>query len=265
MNAAVITIIGGVPYIGHPMKDENSFVSSFGKRLLSRRERESRLLALFATIFLGFWIFVLLANALEGDLFIDSFVINHVYPDYGDPFGSEALYNIARDVTSLGGTTLLTFLIISSFAYIFARGDRRGALFLLVVVIGALILTFGFKFWIARERPDFASGVIYSLTSPSFPSGHSLLTASIFPALATVFARREANFSIRIMFVAFSLIVAVAVGISRVLVGAHFPSDVLAGWALGFAWIAFCRIAFSWYERTLFRERMPEKKLKQEK
>ncbi len=237
---------------------------SFGHRIISRREGESRLLALVAVIAVGLWIFVFLTNSLGGKIFVDDLIINWVFPSYGHPFNSESLYNIARDVTSLGGTTILSFLIVTNFIYIIARGDRLGAWFLLAVVVGALVLTFGFKFWIARVRPDFATGVIYSMTSPSFPSGHSLLTAAIFPALATVFARRESLLGIRLMFVGFAILVTITVGISRVLVGAHFPSDVLAGWSLGFAWVALCRIGFSWYERRMFRRSRPEEKLKAE-
>ncbi|MCB0712024.1 MAG: phosphatase PAP2 family protein [Ignavibacteriae bacterium] len=233
--------------------DQNNSIRSFGHRLISRREGESRLLALVAVIAIGVWIFAFLTNSLGGKIYVDDLIVNWIFPSYGEPFNSKGLYEVARDITSLGSGVILTFLTITNFAYIIARGDRRGAWFLFAVLVGALILTFGLKFGIDRTRPDFATGIIYSTTSPSFPSGHSLLTAAIFPALATIFARRESILGIRLMFLSFALLVAVAVGISRVLVGAHYPSDVIAGWSLGFAWVATCRIGFSYYERKVLR------------
>lgn len=165
----------------------------------------------------------------------------------GYPFGSHALADVARDVTALGSAFVLTFLVVTVIPYLFARHDRIGGFFLLAVVLGAALLSFLLKALIARERPDFASSYIFE-TSASFPSGHSLLSAALYPALAIIVARREVRSSIRLLFQVNALLVVLLVGASRVMLGAHYATDVMAGWIAGFFWVALCRIGLAYLD-----------------
>lgn len=163
------------------------------------------------------------------------------------PLESRGLADVARDVTALGSVFILTLLVLSVVGYLFLRHDRPAGFFLLVVVLGAALLSAILKVMIARERPDFASPYVFE-TSASFPSGHSLLSAALYPALAVIAARREKRSAVHLLFLINALLVVLIVGSSRVLLGAHYTTDVLAGWAAGFGWVALCRIGLAWVE-----------------
>ena len=79
--------------------DQNNSIRSFGHRLISRREGESRLLALVAVIAIGVWIFAFLTNSLGGKIYVDDLIVNWIFPSYGEPFNSKGLYEVARDIT----------------------------------------------------------------------------------------------------------------------------------------------------------------------
>lgn len=213
------------------------------------RSIETRLLVAVAAIVLLAWGFLVLANIVQGGSgYLDNAVSSMLFSDGSPwPFGSRWLADIARDVTSLGSPLVLGLLLLTVFIWLYLREDRPGAVFLLIVVVGGAVLSAALKVLIARERPDFTTPYIFE-TSASFPSGHSLIAAAFYPALGMVFARRENQRSTRLLFLILALIVVLLVGVSRVLLGAHYPLDVLGGWAAGLSWVALCRIGLSYVE-----------------
>lgn len=233
------------------MKDEQAIRS--GIRELVRRVRgiESQLLLRVLVIVLLMWGFNELVESLEnGPAGIDTVVTDWLFDGESSfPLGSNALADVARDITALGSAVILTVLVITLSAYLYGVHDRGGAVFLLVVVVGAALLSVVLKVLIARERPDFATPYVYE-TSASFPSGHSQIAASLYPALAIVFARRERRKSIRAVFLVAALLIVLLVGLSRVLLAAHYPTDVMAGWAVGLSWVTLCRIGLSYVEHS---------------
>lgn len=228
--------------------------------LRALRGVETRFLIGVVLAVAGAWAFTALANSLGATPGpIDRAITRRLFGGEAGayPFGSRALADMARDVTALGSAFILTLLVLTAVPYLFARHDRPGGFFLLAVVVGAALLSFILKALIARERPDFASAYVFE-TSASFPSGHSLLSAALYPALAVIIARRELRSSVRLLFQINALLVVVLVGTSRVLLGAHYTTDVLAGWAAGFAWVALCSIGLSYTENR--KNRQKEKK-----
>ena len=152
-----------------------------------------------------------------------------------DPLGPRWLEESLRDITALGGFTVLTLLTIVAVIALLRLGRRRQAAVFAFVAIAAQFSSEALKRLYDRPRPDLVphGSIVYS---SSFPSGHSALSATVWLMLAVVlagFARRRSS---KTLVYTMAVLVMVAVGCSRVYLGVHWPSDVLAGWSLGGAW-----------------------------
>jgi membrane-associated phospholipid phosphatase len=150
--------------------------------------------------------------------------------------GSPALLLAARTLTLLGDPVLLWVLVLGVCALLHRRGARRLVLFLLAVRVGAQVLSTGLKLVNDRARPAFDVPVDAALGS-SFPSGHALGAAAVWTALAVVvvpLVRRH------LLALAAALVLATGVAASRVLLGVHYLSDVVAGVLIGTGWTAVC-------------------------
>jgi undecaprenyl-diphosphatase len=155
--------------------------------------------------------------------------------DVSDPIGSRSLQEAMRDVTALGGVTVLTLVsIVAVLAFLIHRRARHAAI-LAVTIFLAFISSEGLKDFYSRPRPDLVPHGTYVYSS-SFPSGHSTLSAATFLTLAMLIASLEPNRGTKRMVFALAAILVLGVGFSRIYLGVHWPSDVLAGWCLGAAW-----------------------------
>ena len=149
---------------------------------------------------------------------------------------SPRLTTVMRAASLYGGPAVLVPAGLVAAGAFLVHGWRRGALLTVVTLAGAGLLNLLLKFSFARVRP--ASFFDYPLPgSPSFPSGHALYAASVFGGLAVLLTARIQNLLLQlaIWLVAISLIL--LVGLSRVYLGVHYPSDVLAGYAIGVVWV----------------------------
>jgi undecaprenyl-diphosphatase len=150
---------------------------------------------------------------------------------------SARLTGVMRALSMYGGPASLTLLgIILALAFLRHRW-HRGALLLIVTLAGAALLNFLLKYVFARPRP--AAFFDYPLpTSNSFPSGHAFFAASFFGGLAVLSAERIRSRSIRLAIWTVSAVLVLLIGLSRVYLGVHYPSDVLAGYAAATVWVA---------------------------
>jgi undecaprenyl-diphosphatase len=198
------------------------------------------------------WAFIGLADEMiEGDLhaFDEAILMALRAPgDAADPIGGPQIETAMRDLTALGGITVLTLLTLSATAFLLLRGKRASAAFLLVAVVGGQLLSHGFKSLFSRPRPDLVPHGV-DVATASFPSGHSMMAAVTYLTLAVMLSRMDGRVRIRVFFVSLAAVLACAVGISRVYLGVHWPSDVLAGWTLGAAWALFVWLVARWLER----------------
>lgn len=155
--------------------------------------------------------------------------------DLNDPIGAHGIEEAVRDITALGGTTLVVIVtLVSVLVFLFHRKPIH-ALVMTGVVLAASASSQFTKAFFGRPRPDLVPHDVY-VYSGSFPSGHSTMSTAAFLTLAMLIASLETRRRTKALVYTLAAAVAVGVGFSRVYLGVHWPSDVLAGWCLGSAW-----------------------------
>lgn len=156
-----------------------------------------------------------------------------------------ALNGIAVDVTALGSMTVLT-LIVTVAACCFALYAHWGsAAQLVIAAVGGGTISELLKMVLERERPDVVGRLVH-VASHSYPSGHSMASASAYLTLAIVVARWLPQPHARKIVVVFALVLAATIGLSRAYLGVHYPSDIAAGLLLGAGWSLLISAAFSY-------------------
>lgn len=159
--------------------------------------------------------------------------------DTANPIGPAWLEGVMRDVTALGSVTVLSFITIAAILYLIMDGKRGAALFAAVSIGGGTLLSFLLKIGFDRPRPSLVAHLV-DVQTLSFPSGHAMMSAVAYITLGALLARVSAKRRVKVFVVALGLLLAVAVGCSRVYLGVHWPTDVLGGWAVGCAWAMLC-------------------------
>jgi undecaprenyl-diphosphatase len=159
--------------------------------------------------------------------------------DLSDPIGPQWLEIIFRDITSLGGATVLTLMTIAVTGFLLIDAKRGAAILVLGSVIGGVVLSSMLKLGIDRPRPDLVAHLVEEHTA-SFPSGHAMLSAVVYLTLGGLVSRVERPRRIKIYVLSLAVILTLLIGVSRVYLGVHWPTDVLAGWCAGATWAMLC-------------------------
>jgi undecaprenyl-diphosphatase len=199
---------------------------------------------------------LLAREVFEGEtLGFDTAIINALREagDPTNPLGPPWLEEAARDVTALGSFTILTAVVIFSALYLALSGRPRNSGFLLLCSSGGAIVSTLLKNLFERPRPELTA--VMRVFTYSFPSGHALLSAAIYLTIGMIVARIAENRALKILAVSTAVALTMVVGLSRVYLGVHYPTDVLAGWLIGLGWALFCWLAIETRNRFLRRSR----------
>jgi undecaprenyl-diphosphatase len=206
------------------------------------------LAALSALLAAGFYS---LSRAVEAGLTQDVdreiLLAMRVPGDPSDPIGPRWVEEVGRDVTALGGVFVITLITVTVVAFFWLSSMRHAALYVALASLGALLLSAGLKHGFERPRPDLTPHGVTVYTY-SFPSGHSTMSAAVYLSLGMVASRFVKRPRLKVLFVGVAMFVTIAVGVSRVYLGVHWPTDVLAGWAIGFSWALLCWCAATWLQ-----------------
>ncbi|HRO14414.1 MAG TPA: phosphatase PAP2 family protein [Paracoccus sp. (in: a-proteobacteria)] len=159
--------------------------------------------------------------------------------DAAQPIGPVWLQEMIRDFTALGSTGVLSVITLAAVGWLLVSGKRRAAGFVLAAVAGGVILSSLLKLGFARPRPDLVPHSAAVFTT-SFPSGHAMMSAIVYLTLGNLLARSQPSVKNKIYLVSLALFLTLLVGCSRVYLGVHWPTDVLAGWAAGACWALLC-------------------------
>ncbi len=174
--------------------------------------------------------------------------------DLAVPIGPPWLHEFMAELTALGGYPLLTIIVAAVVGYLLVARMFGPALFTLIAIISGTALSQLLKMVYDRPRPDIVEQLV-TVQTASFPSGHASMSAVVYLTLASLIVRLVEDTAIRAYVVCVALGLTVAIGISRVYLGVHWPSDVLAGWAFGVAWssLSLLVVAALRHRRQLLR------------
>ena len=161
----------------------------------------------------------------------------------GPPWLKEAV----RDITALGGTSVLAIVVAGVVGFLAVSGVRHTAIMVLASVLSGVSLSNGLKAGFSRARPDLVphDTVIYTA---SFPSGHATLSAVVYLTLGALLCRTQSSRAVKAYILSVAGFLTVLVGISRVYLGVHWPTDVIAGWLLGGTWALLCWFVMLWLQ-----------------
>lgn len=214
--------------------------------------RVSLVLIVALVLVLSMWTFIEIADAVkEGHTQrFDEWAVRSLRKpsDPNEPIGPAWVGEVARDITALGGVAVLT-LVIAAVAGFLALREKYHAMWLVLgATTSGLCVSSALKHVYQRPRPNLVAHLSQVYTT-SFPSGHSMLSAVVYLTLGALLASFVRQRRLKFYFIAVAMAVTGLVGISRVFMGVHYPTDVLAGWSAGLAWALVCWLVSRYLQR----------------
>lgn len=218
-----------------------------------RHGRSERLVVIFGFLLAvcALWLFAWIAEEmLEGSTAqFDSQVRSVVHAH-----STDQLTAIMRFLTIFGSSAVMTPLALFALAVCYISREFHALKVLAATFAGALVLEFLLKIAFHRARPE----PFFDIARPasySFPSGHALFSFCFFAGLAVLIGRRLGSAKVKIAVWLIAVILIFGIGFSRIYLGVHYPSDVLAGYTAGLVWVATLNVADKLHRRNVERER----------
>lgn len=213
-------------------------------------------LALAGVLFIGLW-----SEIAEGEAAAIDTAILLLFRNPGDlnqMIGPPWLRQTMIDITTLGSSTVLTLIVIGSTGFMLVKHAYRIAALIVGATISGSVIVSVLKGFLERPRPTLVDHLVAE-TSMSFPSGHAANSAIVYLTIAVLFMRIEPKLSTRLFVLAASIMIVTAIGVSRVALGVHWPSDVLAGWLFGTGWACFWALIVRLPATHIDEEELPER------
>jgi undecaprenyl-diphosphatase len=202
-------------------------------------------------IILGIWAFVgVTEEVLEADtqeLDERALLALRESDDLRDPIGPDWLEQAAAEITALGGTGPLCLITLAVGGFLFFDRKRSMLVFVLVSVGGGVLVSFGLKQLVDRPRPS-AVPHLTVVSTASFPSGHAFLSAVVYLTLGMLLAAVLTRRRLKLYTLFVGIMLAFLIGITRIYLGVHYPTDVLAGWTGGIVWALSCWVLARWLQ-----------------
>ena len=219
-------------------------------RTLERRELTWLMIGVGVCLLL--WGFLALASeVMEGDtktLDMRILVALRKSDDPSRPIGPDWVQNSLLDLTAIGGPTVLVLVVVSVAGFLLLQGRYHTAIVVLATAASGEIANYAMKNLFLRPRPDVVPH-LRDVTSSSFPSGHAMESAIIYLTLGAMLMRLAERRVTKMYCIGIAIVLTLLVGISRVYLGVHYPTDVIAGWMFGFFWASLCWIVAKRFER----------------
>jgi undecaprenyl-diphosphatase len=198
------------------------------------------------------WVFIEVASEVsEGDTrHVDERIIR-AFRDSGDPadpIGPPWVEGAVRDLTSLGSNVVLLIFTAAVAVFLAVRRQSHALTLVVVSTAGGFLLAQALKMAFARPRPDLVPHLAL-VSSTSFPSGHSMFSAVVYLTLCALLSQLVEERKLKAYFLGVACFLTFVVGLSRVYLGVHYPTDVLAGWSAGLAWALLCWMAAAYLQR----------------
>lgn len=205
----------------------------------------------------GLWAFADIAGELmeadEGhNLDVTVLAYLRPYANPHDALGPPWFERSVAELTTFGGTANLTLIAVVIVLFLLIQKRIASALLVIVALGGGVAISEWVKALFGRDRPPLIYRAVET-TSASFPSGHAMLSTVTYLTLGALLAQVMPRRRLKVFVLATAVLLALIVGASRVYLGVHWLSDVLAGWSLGAAWAMICWLAAWWMRRQLGR------------
>ena len=186
---------------------------------------------------------------------LDEWLLNYLRADetIKSPIGPTWFTRLMTDITALGGATIIFMITAAVVFYLLIQKHYEFMWLILIATIGGAILSFGLKELFARERPPLIYHLL-TVKSLSFPSGHATMSSIVYLTQGALLAKVQANKNLRVYILLVAIILVFLIGISRIYLGVHYPTDVLAGWSVGLAWASLCWLAAKYLQRRKERK-----------
>ena len=176
----------------------------------------------------------------------------------GEPIGPAWFKQVMVDLTALGGGPFLTMLTLIVGGFLLAARKWGMAVFVVLAIAGGGLAGNVLKWIFVRARPDLVPHLV-SVDSASFPSAHAMNSAVTFLTLGVLLSRTQTERQVKAYLMGIAIFLTLIVGFSRVYLGVHWPTDVLAGWAVGAAWAILASLVAARLQRKHTIEREGEK------
>jgi undecaprenyl-diphosphatase len=221
------------------------------RTLIWLKGREPLLLLVCLGFAVSTWAFIEIADEVleqETQAF-DKWVIRSLRKadDPATPIGPVWVQEMGRDLTAFGGVAALVLFTVIVAGYLWIEKKPRVIALLLAAALGGLLLSSLLKHFISRPRPDVVPHLSHVYTS-SFPSGHSMLSAVIYLTLGALLASVIPRTILKVYVISVAILLTILVGLSRIYLGVHYPTDVIAGWIAGLSWALFCWSVARWLQ-----------------
>jgi undecaprenyl-diphosphatase len=167
--------------------------------------------------------------------------------DPAKPIGPAWIEEPLLDLTALGGSSVLGLVVLSIAGFLFLQGRARTAVVILLTGISGELLNTVMKYFFNRARPSIVPHLRVVYTT-SFPSGHAMESAIVYLTLGAIMMRVAERRLTKLYCLGIAILLTALTGISRVYLGVHYPTDVLGGWIVGFAWASVCWLAAQHFE-----------------
>ena len=199
------------------------------------------------------WIFLILAGEIaEGETqAFDIMILKALRSpdDLSKPIGPAWLEGVLLDLTALGGSTVLSLVILAVVGFLLLQARYRTALVVAITSISGEVISTVLKQTFNRARPSVVPHLrdVYTM---SFPSGHAMESAIVYLTLGAILMRATESRLTKLYCLGMAMLLTLLVGVSRVYLGVHYPTDVIGGWMIGFVWASVCWMAAARFETT---------------
>lgn len=176
--------------------------------------------------------------------------------DHSVPLGPRWLQTAMLDITAIGGVAVLTLLTMIVAGFLAVLRKARLSVFVIAAVSTGAIVSTLLKSIFDRPRPDLVSHLV-DVNTTSFPSGHAMNSAVVYLTLGALLARTHLERKTRIYILMIAVALTLTIGFSRIYLGVHWPSDVIAGWAVGAFWAALCSVVMQLLQKREILDHSP--------
>jgi undecaprenyl-diphosphatase len=226
-------------------------LSKLGLDRLERHELTWLFVGLGACVLL-FAFVVLAGEVTEGDTqAFDTRILRALRDpvDPAKPLGPPWMENALLDLTALGGSTVLVLVVAAVVGFLVLQTRYRSALFVAATAVSGEMLNAAMKYAFHRPRPSIVPH-LRAVFSTSFPSGHAMESAIVYLTLGAILMRAADNHVTKLYILGTAMLLTALVGISRVYLGVHYPTDVIGGWIIGFVWASICWLVAERFETS---------------